>query len=105
MILDRCAQADLFDFSDVLILFRVLFFLLLLVTILSVIKYLAYRRSRVRRDIDQVKICRFSHAKSFVDTDNAYHFAVFVDKTDFRCSDFFIDLCLFVVLSLNRFYF
>jgi hypothetical protein len=86
-----------------LVLLGVLLFLLLLITVFAVVKDLAYRRIRVRRDVYQIEICFFSERKSFVNTHDAAHHSFFVDETYNISPDFIIDLglILFIIPGAN----
>ena len=86
-----------------LILLCVLFFLLLLVAVLAVVKDLAYRRIRVWRDVDQIEVCFLCESERFVYAHDAAHNSFFVNESDLIGHYFIIDLrlILFIVSGAN----
>ena len=102
MIVGLRAELDLLDLDDRLIAAGLRLLLLFLVLVLAEVEDLAYRRLRLRVDLDEVEPLLLCFAKRFVGLKNPEHASVGVDDADFGNADAVIDANLVTALLLTR---
>lgn len=84
-------QTKLLQLTGVLMLFGLALLLRLLILEAAVVKELADRRHRVRRDLDQIEITLPRHLQGLGGRHDAKLLSVLVDEADFRDSNGAID--------------
>jgi hypothetical protein len=105
MVIRLGAQPDLFDFNDLLRLFRFAFFLGQLVKKLAIVHDLAHGGLGRGRDLDQVKFAFAGQPDSVLNRNDAYVLTIRADQPDFLDTDAFIDAMISSAntLSLSKY--
>ena len=83
---------DFLDLKGALLLFGLLQLLGLFVLKPTIVHDFTYRRTCIRRDLNQIETEITGNGKSLVGWNNAYLFSVRVDDSDFFCSDILVDI-------------